>query len=150
MKRTQSSNSSLMSGSSQFSPSPSPSQTISHGAEGSGEAFDGSAELLLASVPGTSRITRVEVACGDFVFALKVTYSTGKVLRHGESPLDCRKLQWAQKWRSRTSSYTPSRFENAKWKGFTIAKVRTCIRSRMPVAEPCRSVRFDVCVCVCM
>lgn len=75
----------------------------------------------------TARITRVEVACGDFVFALKVTYASGKMLRHGESPLDCRKLRWAQRWRSRTGSYEPSRFENAKWKGFNLAKVRSLL-----------------------
>lgn len=130
MHRTQSNTSSLMSGSSNFSPTPSPSQGHSRGVGASGETFDGSAELQMngnALAAETARITRVEVACGDFVFALKVTYASGKMLRHGESPLDCRKLRWAQRWRSRTGSYEPSRFENAKWKGFNLAKVRSLL-----------------------
>lgn len=131
MNRTQSSSTgSLMSSSSQFSPSINPTAPQPSVDGGSGEVFDGSAELLLAgAVASASRITRVEVACGDFVFALRVTYNNGKTLRHGEAPVDGRKLHWAQKWRSRaSSSYMPSRFENAKWKGFSLSKV--CIVSR--------------------
>lgn len=125
MNRTQSSNSSLMSASSQYSPVPKTIGASSHGPGGAGEAFNGLAELELVGMGGgSSRIIRVDVACGDFVFALKVTYNNGKTFRHGEAPLDCRKLQWAQKWRSRASSYTPSRFENSKWKGFSLSKVR--------------------------
>lgn len=125
MNRTQSSSTgSLMSSSSQFSPSINPTAPQPSVDGGSGEVFDGSAELLLAgAVASASRITRVEVACGDFVFALRVTYNNGKTLRHGEAPVDGRKLHWAQKWRSRaSSSYMPSRFENAKWKGFSLSK----------------------------
>jgi hypothetical protein len=139
MNRTASgSTGSLMSHSSQFSPGSRQFQSENGATSSSGEVFDGSAELALAgSLAGLTRITHIDVAYGDFVFALRVAYNNGKTLRHGEAPLDGRKLVWTQKWKRLTSDYAPSRFEKMKWKGFSLSKVRSPASSAFETLVQC-------------